>query len=197
MRLNAPVVGAMDWRRVMGHRVRWYVEEVVEEVTIRTLGGKFWLRPDAACKAIIEGVFGKALRLYPGIRLYGYDAQSNHLHYLFGALDPAETPLFLDYVHANIARSSTRCAAPRTFWSWRGDRGARPLPRSRACATCWARPGGRPGVRRPKAWRQLDARVARRPARAGVVRLADKQLQRRAVRPAPGRRASPRTSPST
>lgn len=76
----------------MGHRVRWYVTEVVHEVTIRTLGGAFWLRPDAACKAIIEGVFGKALRLYPGIRLYGYDAQSNHLHYLFRSSRIRVTP---------------------------------------------------------------------------------------------------------
>jgi hypothetical protein len=105
----------------MGHRVRWYVTEVVHEVTIRTLGGAFWLRPDAACKAIIEGVFGKALRLYPGIRLYGYDAQSNHLHYLFGALDPAETPLFLDYVHSNIARQLNQLRKREgVFWSRRG-----------------------------------------------------------------------------
>ena len=47
----------------MGHRVRWYVTEVVEEVTIRTMGGAFWLRPDAACKAIIEGVFAKASQI--------------------------------------------------------------------------------------------------------------------------------------
>ena len=105
----------------MGHRVRWYVTEVVHEVTIRTLGGAFWLRPDAACKAIIEGVFGKALRLYPGIRLYGYDAQVNHLHYLFAALDPEETPLFLDYVHSNIARQINKLRKREgVFWSRRG-----------------------------------------------------------------------------
>jgi hypothetical protein len=114
-------VGATAKERAMGHRVRWYVTEVVHEVTIRTLGGAFWLRPDAACKAIIEGVFGKALRLYPGIRLYGYDAQSNHLHYLFGALDPAETPLFLDYVHSNIARQLNQLRKREgVFWSRRG-----------------------------------------------------------------------------
>ncbi len=104
----------------MGHRVRWYVEEVVQEVTIRTLGGAFWLRPDAACKAIIEGVFGKALRLYPGIQLYAFDAQSNHLHYLFGARDPAEMPLFLDYVHSNIARQINKLRKREgVFWSRR------------------------------------------------------------------------------
>lgn len=105
----------------MGHRVRWYVTGVVNEVTIRTLGGAFWLRPDAACKAIIEGVFGKALRLYPSIRLYAYDVQSNHLHYLFAALDLEETPLFLDYVHSNIARQINKLRKREgVFWSRRG-----------------------------------------------------------------------------
>ena len=44
----------------MGHRQRWYVTDMVYEVTIRTLFGQFWLRPDPACRAIINGVFGKA-----------------------------------------------------------------------------------------------------------------------------------------
>ncbi|MBK7077733.1 MAG: hypothetical protein IPH44_36095 [Myxococcales bacterium] len=75
------------------------------EVTIRTLGGHFWLRPDPACRAIVDGVFGKALALYQAVRLYAYDAQSNHLHYLCSADDdPDQLPLFIDYVHGNIAR---------------------------------------------------------------------------------------------
>ena len=106
----------------MGHRVRWYLEGVVFEVTIRTLGGAFWLRPDAACKAIVEGVFGKALQLYKGVRLHAYDAQSNHLHYLLAASDPEQVPLFLDYVHGNIARQVNDLRG-RTgvFWSRRGS----------------------------------------------------------------------------
>jgi putative transposase len=105
----------------MGHRQRWYVTETLFEVTIRTLGGKFWLRPDAACKAIIEGVFGKALKHYDGIHLHAYDAQSNHLHFLLSATDPAQVPLFLDFVHGNIARQINALRGRRgTFWSRRG-----------------------------------------------------------------------------
>ncbi len=105
----------------MAYRQRWYLTGTMVEVTIRTLGGKFWLRPDAACKAIIEGVFGKALKLYPGIQLHGYDAQSNHLHYLLSALDPEQVPLFLDYVHGNIARQLNKLRGRQgTFWSRRG-----------------------------------------------------------------------------
>jgi hypothetical protein len=97
----------------MGHRVRWYVTEVVHEVTIRTLGGAFWLRPDAACKAIIEGVFGKALRLYPGIRLYGYDAQSNHLHYLSGRWTRRRRRCSWTTCTRTSRGSSTSCASAR------------------------------------------------------------------------------------
>ena len=105
----------------MAHRQRWYVMQVVFEVTIRTLGGKFWLRPDAACKAIIDGVFGKALQHYDGIQLHAYDAQSNHVHYLVSATVPAQLPLFLDFVHGNIARQINALRRRRgTFWSRRG-----------------------------------------------------------------------------
>ena len=42
----------------MAHRQRFYVANMLYEVTIRTLGGHFWLRPDPACRAIVDGVFG-------------------------------------------------------------------------------------------------------------------------------------------
>jgi len=106
----------------MGHRLRWYLENVVYEVTIRTLGGAFWLRPDAACRAIVEGVFGKALQLYPGVHLHAYDAQSNHLHYLLSATRPELIPYFLDYVHSNIARQINELRGREgVFWSRRGS----------------------------------------------------------------------------
>lgn len=106
----------------MAHRLRWYLTGVVYEVTIRTLGGAFWLRPDAACRAIIEGVFGKALKLYEGVFLHSYDAQSNHLHYLISAARPELIPYFLDYVHSNIARQINELRGREgVFWSRRGS----------------------------------------------------------------------------
>ena len=106
----------------MGHRLRWYLPDVLFEVTIRTLGGAFWLRPDPLCRAIILGVFGRALQLYDGIRLHGFDAQSNHLHYLLSATAPEQLPLFLDYVHGNIARQlNDLCGRTGVFWSRRGS----------------------------------------------------------------------------
>ena len=106
----------------MGHRLRWYVTKTLYEVTIRTLFGQFWLRPDPECRAIIDGIFGKALALYQAVRLHAYDAQSNHLHYLCSADDePDQLPLFIDYVHGNIARQVNALRSRTgTFWSRRG-----------------------------------------------------------------------------
>ena len=105
----------------MAHRIRWYLTGVLFDITIRTLHGTFWLRPDAACRAIVNGVLGKALSLYKSVRLHAFDAQSNHLHYLLSATKPAEIPLFLDYVHGNIARQINKLRGRTgTFWSRRG-----------------------------------------------------------------------------
>lgn len=105
----------------MGHRIRWYLPLELLEVTIKTLEGRFWLRPDPQCRAIVLGIFGKALKHYGGIRLHGFETPSNHLHYLISATDPAQIPFFLDFVHANIARQINQLRQ-RTgaFWSRRG-----------------------------------------------------------------------------
>ncbi len=86
-------------------------------------GRLFWLRPDPACRAIIDGVFGKALALYTAVRLHAYDAQSNHLHYLCSADDdPEQLPLFIDYVHGNIARQRNDLRGREgVFWGRRGS----------------------------------------------------------------------------
>jgi hypothetical protein len=104
----------------MSHCPRWYLPKLVYEVTIRTLHGTFWLRPDPECAAIVAGVFGRALRRYPGVRLHGFDAQSNHLHYLLSATEPAQIPLFVGFAHSNIARQINKLRG-RTgvFWSRR------------------------------------------------------------------------------
>ena len=84
------------------------------------LHGKFWLRPDARCLAIVLGVFGKALQLYDGIQLHAFDAQSNHLHYMLSATKPEQISLFMDYVHANIAKQINALRKRSgVFWSRR------------------------------------------------------------------------------
>ena len=104
----------------MAHRQRWYLEGVVYDVVIRTLHGQFWLRPDADCKRILEELFGRALKLFTGVRLHVYDAQSNHLHYQVSATAPSQLPKFLDYVHGMFARRINRLRGRRgTLWSRR------------------------------------------------------------------------------
>ncbi len=106
----------------MAYRQRWYLANLMYEVTIRTLSGQFWLRPDADCKRIFEEVFGKALKRYKHVRLHAYDAQSNHLHYLVSATDPSQLPAFFDYVHGMIARRINRLRGRHgTLWGRRGS----------------------------------------------------------------------------
>ncbi|MBP9170602.1 MAG: hypothetical protein KBG48_24580 [Kofleriaceae bacterium] len=105
----------------MAHRQRWSLVGVVAEVTIRTSQGQFWLRPDPACNEIVEGVLGKALKKYPGVRLHAYDAQSNHLHYAVSTVEPGQLAPFKDFVHGNLARKVNRLRGRHgAFWSRRG-----------------------------------------------------------------------------
>ena len=94
-----------SWGTVRGG----YLPELVYEVTIRTLDGTFWLQPDPLSAAIVAGVFGPALQRYPGVRLHGYDAQSNHMHYLLSASEPAQLPRFIGSSTATWLVRSTTC----------------------------------------------------------------------------------------
>ncbi|MEZ4398957.1 MAG: hypothetical protein R3B06_03005 [Kofleriaceae bacterium] len=97
-----------------------YIERIVYEGVSRTLGGAFWLRPDPACNAIVEGVIGKALTLYPDVRMHAFTALSNHLHYMLSATMPEQIPLFLDYMLGNIARQLNKLRGRSgVFWSRR------------------------------------------------------------------------------
>ena len=69
----------------MGHPLRIYYPGVVYEVTARCLQRRFLLRPGTEANAIIVGVFGRALELFPSVRLHGLGFQSNHYHALISA----------------------------------------------------------------------------------------------------------------
>lgn len=103
----------------MAHRQRWSLVGVVAEVTIRTLHGQFWLRPDPTCKQIVDGVFGKALKLYPGVRLHAYEVLSNHLHYAVSAVEPGQLAPFKDFLHGNLARRVNRLRGRSGAFWWR------------------------------------------------------------------------------
>lgn len=88
----------------MGRRIRCYLPHVVYEITIRTVQGRYLLRPGQASRDLILGVLGRALTLYPSVSLHGFVYLSNHAHLLLSSDDAAAIPAFLCHVNGNVAR---------------------------------------------------------------------------------------------
>jgi hypothetical protein len=109
----------------MPHPLRWYQPDVIYEATTRTIQERFLLRPGRACRALILGVIGRALLLYPSVKLYAFVFLSNHYHLLASASDGEELALFFGFVNGNIAREMGR------LHGWSGPlwaRRVRPIP---------------------------------------------------------------------
>src|SRR5688572_8016327 len=73
------------------------------EVTFKTVGDKFLLRPSAAINALILCVLARALSLY-SIQLHGFVFMSNHVHLLLSAPDGSVVARFLAHLKGNLAR---------------------------------------------------------------------------------------------
>jgi REP element-mobilizing transposase RayT len=109
----------------MPHPLRWFLPGVVHEVTIRTIQGRFLLRPGDDARDLTLGVLGRGLFLYPEVNLHGFTFLSNHAHLLVSSRDGAKLATFLGYVHGNLARELGR------LYGWRGPfwgRRYRPIP---------------------------------------------------------------------
>lgn len=88
----------------MGYPIRQYLPDVTYEITVRTLQGRFLLRPSDEVRETILGILGRALVLYPGVRLHAFIFMSNHYHAHATPSDGDEFALFLAYVNGNIAK---------------------------------------------------------------------------------------------
>ena len=102
--------------------LRWqpYGKPALYEVTTRTLGGNFFLRPDRDCVEIVDGVLGRALHKFPKIGLVAYWFLSNHFNLLTLAPNAHELSGFMNHVNSNIARKLGRLRGQRErFWSRR------------------------------------------------------------------------------
>jgi REP element-mobilizing transposase RayT len=91
------------WTGWMGRRLHCYLPHVVYEITIRTVQGRYLLRPGDASRELILGVLGRALSLYPSVALHGFVYLSNHAHLLLSSDDARSIPSFLCYVNGNVA----------------------------------------------------------------------------------------------
>lgn len=93
---------------------------VLIEVSIRTVQSRFLLKPSAELNDLILGILGRALFLYPSIRLYEFKFVSNHFHMILAAPDAKALALFMNHVNSNIAREAGRLHDWHDkFWSRR------------------------------------------------------------------------------
>jgi hypothetical protein len=103
--------------RPLRHMLRRYS---LFEVSIRTVQERFLLRPSAELNDLILGVLGRALLLYPSIRIYSFKFLSNHFHIILAAPDIRTLALFMNHIDSNIAREAGRLHGWHDkFWSRR------------------------------------------------------------------------------
>ena len=103
----------------MARPLRFVPAGSVVEVTARTAGSRFLLRPDPTTNDLVSGVLGRAQHLF-GVRVFAVAVMSNHLHALLGAEHAAQLAAFMQHALANIAKEvgrHHRWSGP--FWSRR------------------------------------------------------------------------------
>jgi putative transposase len=86
----------------MARPLRFVPPRSVVEVTARTTGSRFLLRPDAAVNDLILGIFGRAQEKY-GVRIFAIVVLGNHMHALLGVETAEQLASFMRFVLGNIA----------------------------------------------------------------------------------------------
>ena len=82
----------------------------IAEVTIRTLHGRYLMRPSSRSTSLILGVIAKAQEKY-AFPLSGYAYLSNHGSILLGVKSAPHLSRIMNFIHSNIARELGRSAA--------------------------------------------------------------------------------------
>src|ERR1041385_948394 len=99
--------GGAETDAVMPRPLRYVPPAAVVEVTARTVGSRFLLRPDPTTNELVLGVVGRAQALY-GVRIFALTVMSNHLHALLGVDHAAQLAAFMQYLLANVAKEVGR-----------------------------------------------------------------------------------------
>lgn len=92
----------------MGHPLRWNRTDLLYEVTIETIQGRYLLRPSPEVKEIILGVISKAQELYPAIALYAFVFTRNLGTLILSTRDESQFSKFMAYVDGGISRKLGR-----------------------------------------------------------------------------------------
>ena len=77
---------------------------LVVEVTSRTLQGRHLLKPSTPTNTTILGILGRALKMYPGVKLCEVAVLSNHYHMILIADDEGILARFMGYLNDLVAR---------------------------------------------------------------------------------------------
>jgi REP element-mobilizing transposase RayT len=103
----------------MARPLRFLPPGTMVEVTVRTVHGRFLLRPSRAVNDLVLGVIGRAQKKY-GMKIHALAVLSNHAHGLLSPDSPQQLAAFVDYVAGNIAREVGRLHDWREkFWARR------------------------------------------------------------------------------
>lgn len=90
----------------MGRTQRYFRRHHVQEITTRTLGGRYYLAPKSELIQEIIGILAEAQRRYPGVDVHFIVTLSNHLHALVSADDANLMGRWSSWVFAAIARAA-------------------------------------------------------------------------------------------
>ncbi len=89
------------------------------EITIRTIHGRFLLRPSKQLNEIVLGILGRALSLYK-VKLHLIFVASNHIHLIVTVEDTKSLSDFMRHFNGNVAREVGRLHEWREkFWGRR------------------------------------------------------------------------------
>ena len=97
----------------MGRRLRFIPEGgAVIEITLRTVGARFLLKPSEELNESIVGVLARAQRIYE-VPVHAIVFMSGHYHLLISVEDACQMARFMNYVNGNLATEAGR------FNDWR------------------------------------------------------------------------------
>ena len=103
----------------VGRPLRFLPAGAMVEVTMRTVHGRFLLRPSRPVNDLVVGVIGRAQRKY-GMKIHALAVLSGHWHALLSPESPQQLAAFMDFVAGNMAREIGRLHDWREkFWARR------------------------------------------------------------------------------
>ena len=103
----------------MPRPLRFLPPGAMVEVTLRTVHGRFLLRPSPRLNDLVTGVIGRAQRKY-GMKIHALAVLSNHVHLAVSPDSSQQLAAFMDHLAGNLAREVGRLHDWREkFWARR------------------------------------------------------------------------------